>query len=225
MIKAIAIIIGTLAIISIITAFLVGVFGYSINNDATPIAEKTETVIEEEEEEEEDKKVETLDIPMKNMLKRITKKPFGIKVSPNNSSVQPEKFSGFHTGTDFEIFEDEIEKDIEVKAICDGEIIQKNSVSGYGGVIVQKCQYENDPITVLYGHIDLSSSTKETQIKKGDLIALLSPANSQESGFERKHLHLGIIKGNQINYRGYVQLEEELSSWINPIIVLQKELR
>ncbi len=222
MIKAIAIIIGTLAITSIITAFLVGVFGYSINNDATPIAEKTETVIEEE---KEDKKVETLDIPMKNTLKRITKKPFGIKVSPNDSPVQPEKFSGFHTGTDFEIFEDEIEKDIEIKAICDGEIIQKNSVSGYGGVIVQKCQYNDNPILVLYGHIQLDSSTKEREIKKGDFIALLSLANSQESGFERKHLHLGIIKGDQINYRGYVQLEEELSSWINPIIVLQKELR
>lgn len=167
----------------------------------------------------------TINIPLDNALARITKKPFGIKVSPGNSPVTPEKFSGFHSGTDFEIFESEKEDDVQVKAICDGKIIQKTSVGGYGGIIIQKCQHENNPVLILYGHILLNSSTQEKEIKKGDFLALLSPANSPQSGYERKHLHLGIIKGEKINYRGYVQTEKELSNWVNSEIILQKELR
>lgn len=44
-----------------------------------------------------------LNIPLTDAAARITKKPFGIFITPQNSPVQPERFSGFHTGTDFEI--------------------------------------------------------------------------------------------------------------------------
>src|SRR5579863_6635904 len=40
--------------------------------------------------------------PISGGLSRVTKKPFGIYVTPQNSPVQPEKFTGFHTGIDFE---------------------------------------------------------------------------------------------------------------------------
>ncbi|NTU99252.1 hypothetical protein HGA64_04600 [Candidatus Falkowbacteria bacterium] len=40
--------------------------------------------------------------PISDALSRVTKKPFGIKVSPKNSSVSPERFTGYHTGVDFE---------------------------------------------------------------------------------------------------------------------------
>lgn len=166
-----------------------------------------------------------IEIPLDDASARITKKPFGIEVSPDNSPVTPEKFSGFHTGTDFETLDSESEEDVAIRAICDGEIIQKKSVNGYGGVIIQKCQYNDSPILVLYGHIILDSSTKEKEIKKEDFVALLSPAYSPGSGFERKHLHLGIIKGEEIRYQGYVQTEKELSNWIDSEIFLQKELR
>ena len=33
---------------------------------------------------------------------RITKKPFGIFITTQNSPVQPERFSGYHTGVDVE---------------------------------------------------------------------------------------------------------------------------
>ncbi|MFA6159548.1 MAG: M23 family metallopeptidase [Parcubacteria group bacterium] len=167
----------------------------------------------------------SIEVPLDNASARITKKPFGIEVSPDNSPVTPEKFSGFHTGTDFETLDSKSEEDVAIKAICDGEIIQKKSVNGYGGVIIQKCQHNNNPILVLYGHIILDSSTKEKEIKKEDFVALLSPAYSPGSGFERKHLHLGIIKGEKINYLGYVPTEKELSNWIDSEIFLQKELR
>ncbi|MDA3814903.1 MAG: peptidoglycan DD-metalloendopeptidase family protein [Patescibacteria group bacterium] len=179
------------------------------NSDTNTITKVPEKEIEEDEK-------ETLNIPLENALTRVTKKPFGIKINPETSPVQPEKFSGFHTGADFEIFSNELDSDMKVKAICDGDIAQKTSVSGYGGVIIQECQYKNEPILVLYGHIDPETFTKKTEAKKGDEIASLSPDSSSQSGFERKHLHLGIIRGEKIDYKGYVQSEKELEKWIDP---------
>src|SRR5438105_4096773 len=45
--------------------------------------------------------------PIGNSLSRVTKKPFGIYITPQNSPVQPEKFKGYHTGVDFETTADE----------------------------------------------------------------------------------------------------------------------
>src|SRR4030067_1140465 len=42
--------------------------------------------------------------PINRADERVTKKPFGIFITPQNSPIQPEKFSGFHTGADFENF-------------------------------------------------------------------------------------------------------------------------
>jgi hypothetical protein len=38
---------------------------------------------------------------------------------------------------------------------------------------------------------------------------------SSETDNARKHLHLGIHKGKGINYRGYVNTQAELESWID----------
>lgn len=156
--------------------------------------------------------------PLVDFQLRITKKPFGIFIDPETSPVQPERFRGFHTGTDFEIFSEELEKDVEVFSVCEGEVIQINYVSGYGGMIIQKCTLEDQPITVLYGHVDL---TNATQIKIGEIqpqnsfLAMLAPEKSYYSGGERKHLHLGLHKGNEIDLRGYVQEKIQLESWID----------
>lgn len=165
-----------------------------------------------------------LALPLDNALARITKKPFGIKVSPNNSPVSSERFSGFHTGTDFETTTEEANVPVEVKVIIDGTIINKLSVSGYGGVILEKAEINNQSVIILYGHVDIRPQNSHINVgdsvKKGDVIAILSPANSPESGYERKHLHLGIIKGEKIDYRGYVPTKKELSNWIDPASVL-----
>src|SRR5947209_4518700 len=47
-------------------------------------------------------KASTLHEPVVGFLSRVTKKPFGIYVNPANSPVQPERFSGYHTGADAE---------------------------------------------------------------------------------------------------------------------------
>lgn len=155
--------------------------------------------------------------PISRASERITKKPFGIFVTPQNSPVQPERFSGYHTGTDFEIFADEIDQDVQVVAVCNGKIKVKKWASGYGGVVVQDCSYNKDPITVIYGHLNLNSIQKNQgdSLTAGEKIGILGKDKSQETGGERKHLHLGIHKGNAINLLGYVQNKSQLSNWIN----------
>lgn len=158
-----------------------------------------------------------LNVPMEKTAQRITKKPFGIFITSQNSPVQPERFSGFHTGTDFEILPGEENQDVSIFAICDGKVIYRNTVSGYGGVIIQNCTLNNEAVTVLYGHLSLSKSPAQINIqyKKGDQIAVLGEGYSLETSGERKHLHLGIHKGTRIELRGYVQSRSELSNWLD----------
>jgi murein DD-endopeptidase MepM/ murein hydrolase activator NlpD len=155
------------------------------------------------------------EIPLSRAAERITKKMFGTKVSPQNSPVQPEKFSGYHTGVDFETFPEEKGVAVPVYAICDGKVLQSRTATGYGGVMVQSCTLDNQAVTVVYGHINLSSALKAgAAVKKGDQLAILGEQGPQTDG-ERKHLHLGIHKGTAVNIKGYVQTQAELSSWID----------
>ncbi len=159
------------------------------------------------------------DIPLANAKSRITKKTFGLFISPQNSPVSPEKFTGYHTGTDFEIFSVEESKDIGVYALCDGKLVLKKYATGYGGVAVQECVLDNQEVTVVYGHLKLASitSVEGAILKRGDMLGILGQGYSTETDGERKHLHLGIHKGTTINILGYVQKSSELSSWLDPI--------
>lgn len=156
-------------------------------------------------------------LPLERTRERVIKKPFGIKISPNNSPISPERFSGYHTGVDYEIFEDEQNANVEVFAICSGNLLKKEKISGYGGVLIQECNLENQPVTVIYGHIKISSVKQEVgeYISLGDRLALLGDAFSLDTDGERKHLHLGIHKGIAIDVRGYVQNQSELKNWID----------
>ena len=155
--------------------------------------------------------------PIERALERVTKKPFGIYITPQNSPVQPERFSGYHTGVDFETFADEQDKDVSVYAICTGVTLLKEWASGYGGLVVQSCQLANQDITVIYGHLNLASvgTAKNLLMSAGEKIGNLGKGFSQETDSERKHLHLGIHKGRSINILGYVQNSSELSNWMD----------
>ena len=161
--------------------------------------------------------VSAVGLPLDRALERITKKPFGIFVEPGNSPVDPEKFRGYHNATDFEIFDNEIDTDISVRAICDGKLLQKRTATGYGGLVVQSCTIDEQAVTVVYGHLRLSSINSQVgaEIKRGDTLGLLGKAYSTETSGERKHLHLGIHKGTAIDIRGYVPNKSELSAWLN----------
>lgn len=150
---------------------------------------------------------------------RVTKKPFGIYITPKNSPVQPEKFTGYHTGIDFETTTAEANIDVSVVAFCDGKLLEKKYATGYGGVAVQSCVLNNQSVTIIYGHLKLASITPTVgqTLKKGDLLGVLGKGYSTETDGERKHLHFGIHIGSAINILGYVQKQSDLSSWLDPI--------
>ncbi len=154
---------------------------------------------------------------------RITKKPFGIYITPKNSPVQPEKFTGYHTGVDFETTSAEENIDVSVPAFCDGKLLLKEYVSGYGGVAVESCVLNNQPVTIIYGHLRLASITPAVGqlLNKGDLLGVLGKGYSTETDGERKHLHFGIHIGSAINILGYVQTQSALSGWLDPVQFLK----
>ena len=185
--------------------------------------------------------------PLDRASERVTKKPFGVFITPQNSPVQPENFSGYHTGTDFEIFPEEMNVDIYVHAVCSGKLAMKKMATGYGGVIVESCKLDGEPITVVYGHLKLSSIAKNIgdDLQAGDTLGILGAGYSTETSGERKHLHLGFHKGAEINpalsskstnssnstttfgnfgtsILGYVQSQSELSGWIDPCFFVCK---
>lgn len=155
--------------------------------------------------------------PIANWQARVTKKPFGIYITPQNSPVQPEKFSGYHTGVDFETFSEEQNIDVPIYAICSGKLLVKEYASGYGGVAVQACKLNGDDVTIIYGHLRLASisAVKGQNLAAGEQIGMLGTGYSTETNGERKHLHLGIHKGTAINILGYVQNQAELSGWLD----------
>jgi len=160
--------------------------------------------------------------PLSEISKRETKKTFGIYITPENSPIQPERFKGYHTGVDFEILPQELDKDVPVYAICSGELKLKQFSSGYGGLVVQMCQLNKKPITVVYGHLRLSSLINSIgdNLNIGDNIGLLGDDKSSETDYERKHLHISIYNDSEINIRGYLNSEEELLNWIDPCLYI-----
>jgi len=166
------------------------------------------SVVEEVEKSEDD------NYPIAEFKQRVTKKSFGDYITPANSPVQPERFSGWHTGVDVE-YEDR-EDEISIKSICDGKIVLSRWVSGYGGTIILNCLISEENYYIIYGHLDPNKIMEIGEVKQGEILGILGQGYSNETDNERKHLHFGIHK-NSINLRGYVQNESELEEWIDPL--------
>jgi len=160
--------------------------------------------------------------PIDRADERVTKKPFGIFITPENSPVQPEKFKGYHTGTYFELLPGETPHAVTVRAACAGPLIARQTVSGYGGVAIQRCTLNGSPVTVLYGHLSLASVTTplNQDLKPDDRIGVLGTGFSTETDGERPHLHFAIHHGAQVELKGYVQTKEELDGWVDAETVL-----
>ncbi len=160
---------------------------------------------------------ESLAQPLEKAGERITKKPFGIFVSPIDSPVSPERFSGYHNAVDYEVFEDEKEAAVPIMAVCGGELLEKRDVAGYGGLAIQECLFESQPVVVYYGHLHLASIKQEvgSYLLPGEQFAVLGQGFSSETDGERKHFHLGVSKGEKIDIRGYVQNKSELENWLD----------
>jgi murein DD-endopeptidase MepM/ murein hydrolase activator NlpD len=150
--------------------------------------------------------------PIFEFKQRVTKKFFGIYITPQNSPIKSEKFTGFHTAVDVE-YEDTTD-DIPVYSINNGQIIYSGKVNGYGGFIaIQYSEYIG-----IYGHLRPNSLLPNNSIvKKGDTIGVLGTGYTSETDDERKHLHFAILKGSKLDFRGYVESKSELSLWLNPL--------
>ena len=155
--------------------------------------------------------------PISNALSRITKKTFGLYVSPGHSTVSPERFIGYHTGVDFEVTPEEAKSDVTVSTICSGPLALKEWAKGYGGIAVQRCTISSQSVTVIYGHLRLSSISAKvgSALTSGTKLGVLGTGYSTETDGERENLHLGIHRGTSINILGYVQNKADLSQWID----------
>ncbi len=148
-----------------------------------------------------------------------TQKTFGQYIEPDSG----DRFSGYHTGDDVEVSDRSVE--VPVYVLADAMVIQKQVVSGYGGVVI--LEFTADAVTyhALYGHLDLASVTAEVgdQLKQGDQLGVLGEDQSTETDGERKHLHFGLYPytGTEL-YAGYVQNNADLVHWINPADFLRE---
>lgn len=161
-------------------------------------------------------------LPLSEGWSRPTPLHFGLYVTPEKNPIIPaERFVGYHTAVDFEVSEQELTEDVPVYAICDGKVLKSEFANGYGGVLVQSCILQKQDVTVLYGHLKTDSLKSEgTDLRKGDLIGILAAHKSAESDGNRKHLHLSIRKGKEVQILGYVQTKKELSQFFNPAKIL-----
>jgi len=159
--------------------------------------------------------------PIDELRSRITKKPFGIFITPENSPVQPERFRGYHTGVDVE-YTDKPDVDIPVRSIAAGQVVQAGRAAGYGGVLVVSHKIGDETKLSLYGHLDPASLAKVgSEVSAGQQIGALGEGGSAETDGERKHLHFGIIKGQTVNLKGYIQNKQDLIGWEDPLSFIE----
>lgn len=163
--------------------------------------------------------------PLPHAYSRPTPLHFGLHVTPdpaNNPIDPPERFEGYHAATDFEVSKGEADKDVPVYAVCGGTVHYSGFAEGYGGLITQYCNIDNQDVTVIYGHLAVDSLVPSgTLVETGAKLGILGAAKSTDTDGNRKHLHLGIAKGHSSEIRGYVQNESELDLFLDPQEVLE----
>lgn len=162
--------------------------------------------------------------PLEYATNRATPLGFGLHVSPDspeNPIDPPERFSGYHAAIDYEVTADELNAEVPVFAICSGDVIYSGFAEGYGGLVVQRCTLDGEPMTVLYGHVSREGLVPVgTPLSSGERMGVLAAARSVDTDGNRKHLHLGMHRGERLDVRGYVQNEDDLREYINPTTVL-----
>lgn len=158
--------------------------------------------------------------PVAEFVQRITKKKFGTYITPATSPVQPERFSGYHTGVDVEY--GDVSGDVPVVAIANGVVEFSGTASGYGGVLAISHSINGEKYVAVYGHLDPESiSKKGAKILAGERIGVLGDGGTKETDGERKHLHLSIHKGTSVVLLGYSKTKDGLSDWIDPLMLFQ----
>lgn len=156
--------------------------------------------------------------PVSRAGERVTKKPFGLRVAPGLSPVDPERFTGWHVGLDLELLPGETEDGVAVSAACGGEVLYRNWVKGYGGVLVQRCRAGGEDVTVLYGHVLLTDGAPAlgARLEPGQAFAVLGKGFSEQTDGERPHLHFSVHRGRALELRGYAEDTARMAGWMDP---------
>ncbi len=163
--------------------------------------------------------------PLIGFVSRITKKPFGIHITPSTSPVQPERFSGWHSGADAEVTADEVGHDVPVYAIAAGTIRLARVADGYGGIMIVEHTIGSETVSAVYGHVRLSSIKKAVGdvVASAEQMAVLGRGGTEETDGERQHLHFGLLPGRSTNLQGYASRERGLTAWLNPLDWLSQQ--
>lgn len=136
------------------------------------------------------------------------------------------RFYGYHAAVDLEVFPDEITTQVPVYAAFSGTITYIGTLAGYGGVILEKLDNQNN--TALYGHVKIDNLL----FKVGDhldtdnnpvRLTYLGDQFSVQTSKERKHLHFGIYKGTDLYFAGHESSSSRLNTrWLNPTTFLKE---
>lgn len=157
-------------------------------------------------------------LPVPGFFDNITKKPFGLFVTPSNSPVEPERFHGYHSAADIER-----PANTPVVAIADGTVIRSAWVSGYGGLVVLEHRIDGRRLLGVYGHLDPAQLPRiGATIQQGEQVGILGDGYSRETDNERPHLHFGLYAGSGVDIRGYVQNKSELDDWLDPVVFFRE---
>ncbi len=157
--------------------------------------------------------------PMVHYTDLRTKKVFAQLISPDSE----DRFSGYHTGDDIEVT-DVTNDAVPVYAMASGEIVRKQWVAGYGGVVVIEFEERDNNNNIstyhaLYGHLNLESIkySEGDTVLAGNQLGVLGAHESEETDGEREHLHFGVYEyTGTIRFAGYVDNEADLIYWENP---------
>lgn len=151
--------------------------------------------------------------PMQNYTTHKTRKVFGQYIDPSSD----DRYSGYHTGDDIEATDITIE--IPFFALTDAIVLRKETISGYGGVLILEFVDSGITYQALYGHVDISSITVEVgdTVSAGQRLGVLGDDQSTETDGERKHLHFAIYPATgSVLYAGYTTNDADLQQWVNP---------
>lgn len=151
--------------------------------------------------------------PIADYTTARTKKVFGQYIAPDSG----DRFSGYHTGDDIEVAD--LAATVPVYALTTATVVQKQTVSGYGGVVILEFIDQGITYHALYGHLNLSSVSiiVGDTVNGGTQLGVLGDDQSEQTDGERKHLHFGIYSYTGIElYAGYVADDTDLMNWLNP---------
>lgn len=153
--------------------------------------------------------------PVAEFASRITKKPFGIFITPDTSPIQPERFTGYHTGVDVEY--GDVAAEVSIQAVMPGIVHLSQTISGYGGIVAIEHQIEQSDVMTIYGHLNPSNlAPAGKKVTAGETIGILGAGGTLETDYERKHLHFAVLTSAKLDLRGYVPTQDELRHWRNP---------